>query len=805
MRVAIIGAGITGLTAGFRLKKKGIDFTLFEASRHAGGVIRSEKEHFYLAENGPNTILETSSVIKELILDLELEHDRVYASSKAKNRYIIKNRRLVPLPLSPVSFFTSSLFSFKTKLAIIKEPFVRTWDNSFEESLAHFTKRRLSQEFLDYAINPFTAGVYAGDPEKLSARYAFPKLYEIEQKYGSLILGQVLGAQERKKRDEISKSKARMFSFKNGIQTLTDALADKIKDSIVTDSPVKKIIETEEGWKLEFAAERSAKQVFDAVLFAGTAYDLPKIDSLRALNTDLETFENVYYPPVASIIMGFRKEDVAHPLDGFGMLVPKVENLRILGTLFSSSLFSHRAPNGHVLLTTYLGGARNPELAMEDADMLIEKTRMDLKLLLGITAKPTFLRCFRHERAIPQYNVGYGRVLSAIDDIEKKNPGLFMAGHFKDGISVGDSMVSGHNAADKIEDYLLSNKKPEIRTSESDEAALLINLGSPVSPSRPDVKAFLREFLMDKRIIDFPWILRWPLVNLLIAPLRAEKSSEAYAKIWTREGSPLTVINKELRDKLGKELDIPIELAMRYGTPTMENMIKKLLAGNPGLKEVLLVPLYPHYAMSSFETGVIRAKEIFKRLAPKIKLKTIEPFYEDQDYIEALWESSRSFLAKEYHHVLFSFHGLPERHVRKADPTGSHCLKNSKCCQRPPGATLKSCYRVQAIRTMEAFVKRANIRPEECSISFQSRMGRGSWLKPYTYSELQRLPKFGVKKLLVISPSFTADSLETLYEIAILGKQVFRAAGGKKLDLIPCLNTHPAWIKALKKIIDEAR
>ena len=327
---------------------------------------------------------------------------------------------------------------------------------------------------------------------------------------------------------------------------------------------------------------------------------------------------------------------------------------------------------------------------------------------------------------------------------------------------------------------------------------LLLNLGSPDSASVADVRRYLREFLMDSRVLDVSWPVRFALVHFAILPKRPKESAYAYQKIWTAEGSPLVVISQKVRGQLQSRVNIPVELAMRYQNPGIEPAVRNL--AQQGVDEMLLIPLFPHYAMSSFETAVVRVKEVAAQLATGMRVVVQPPFYDNPQYIAALVASAQDFLAKGYDHVLFSFHGLPERQIRKSDPTASHCLQSANCCQvaSPAHAT---CYRAQCFKTVEAFVKRAGVPSEKYSVSFQSRLGRDPWLKPYTDFELERLPAEGKKRMLVICPAFVSDCLETLEEIGMRGREAFLKAGGTEFALIPCLNEHPLWLEALQGMV----
>ena len=330
------------------------------------------------------------------------------------------------------------------------------------------------------------------------------------------------------------------------------------------------------------------------------------------------------------------------------------------------------------------------------------------------------------------------------------------------------------------------------------KGVLLVNLGSPDSPSVDDVRRYLGEFLMDGRVLDVSWPMRAFIVYGCILPFRPKQSAEAYHKVWTAEGSPLVVTSKRVHAELQKRVNVPVELAMRYQNPTIESAVQNL--ARKGVTDLLLIPLFPHYAMSSFETAVERVKKLLTRLAPQMSLKVEPPYFDAPDYIVALVGSAADHLAKDFDHLLFSFHGVPERQIKKSDPTGCHCLTVTNCCETssPAHAT---CYRAQCFKTVAAFAAKAGLPADKYSVSFQSRLGRTPWLKPYTDFELSRLAQEGKKKLLVICPAFISDCLETLEEIGMRGRDTFLQAGSKELTLIPCMNEHPLWLGALQKMV----
>jgi len=329
------------------------------------------------------------------------------------------------------------------------------------------------------------------------------------------------------------------------------------------------------------------------------------------------------------------------------------------------------------------------------------------------------------------------------------------------------------------------------------KGVLLVNLGSPDSPSVPDVRRYLNEFLMDGRVIDEPWLMRRFVVGMILIN-RPKETAHAYQKVWTKDGSPLIAISKNVVKKLQPRVKLPIELAMRYQNPSIPDAMRKL-AGQ-GIDDLLLIPLFPQYAMSSFETAVERVREVAFKIAPKMRITVQLPFYKEPDYIAALVMSAEEYLSKGYDYILFSYHGLPERQIKKSDPTGCHCLAKENCCEvaSPAHAT---CYRAQCFQTTAAFVQNTGVPAGKYSVSFQSRLGKDPWLKPYTDLELERLAKQGVKKLLVMCPAFVSECLETIEEIGMRGRDTFLQAGGKEFAQIPCLNEHPLWIEALEGMI----
>jgi oxygen-dependent protoporphyrinogen oxidase len=448
--VGVIGAGIAGLTAAHHVHHAGLGVTVFEAADQVGGKIRSERAGGYLIEHGPNTIQTATPLMNTLIDRLGLADAVVAPHAAAKKRYIVRDGRPQPLPTSPLDFFRTGLLSTRGKLRLLAEPFMGSSDPEADESLADFARRRFGQEVLDYGLNPFVAGIFAGDPSMLSVRHAFTRLYELEQEHGSLLRGLFHRMRNRSGSDTPSDAgpARRMFSFQEGLQTLPDALAASLTVRCAT--PVTELDRDGAQWRLVVRPQDASPEshTFDAVISTVPLHRFAALDVDTEL--DLSPFARVTYPPVSVVAMGFRRADVSHPLDGFGMLVPEVEDdYQILGTIFSSTLFPDRAPDGHVLLTTFVGGARHPALGHASPDRQQAVIERDLEALLDTTGRPTFVQHARWPHAIPQYNLGYGRVKRQIDQLEARHARLYLAGNYRDGISVGDAMRSGQAAAQR--------------------------------------------------------------------------------------------------------------------------------------------------------------------------------------------------------------------------------------------------------------------------------------------------------------------------------------------------------------------
>ena len=452
--VLVVGAGISGLTAGFHLTRHGLAVEVMEAGARPGGVIGSERRDGILYERGPNSILDTGPFVNELLAELGLLSERVEMNAVAAKRFLVRAGALAALPMSPRAFLTTPLFSTRAKLRLLKEPFIVRARDGVEESVAQFVLRRLGREFLDYAIEPFVAGVYAGDPNELSVSAAFPRLHAIEQRYGSLIRGQILGARERAKSGANAKSVAPSFSFRGGLQTLTDVLARRAGHVVTGTRAMRLSCEPDGAIVVEGEREGARfRQRARSVVLAVPADCAARL--VRDFSPDsASALENIAYAGVVSVVQSYPRASVRHPLDGFGVLAPRVENRRILGTLFSSSMFDGRAGEGDVLFTTFIGGRRDPELLSRSDDDLATIVHEELVALVGAQGAPGFCAITRWPRAIPQYTLGHLDRIRRAEQTQRALPGLFLCSSYRGGVAVGDCIKSGRDVAQAVMGYL---------------------------------------------------------------------------------------------------------------------------------------------------------------------------------------------------------------------------------------------------------------------------------------------------------------------------------------------------------------
>ncbi len=447
-RIAIVGAGLTGLTAAFRLHRQGHQVTLFERGTQPGGSVRTIRENGYLIEAGPNSLQYGAPELKAVMQELDLEPSLLTAGPAGKKRFIVRGGKFVPVPTGPGAFFGTSLFSFGTKVLIMAELLKRPRIRTTDISLAELIRSHFNQELVDYAVNPLIAGIYAGDPEKLSTKHAFPSLWQAERSHGSLLRGLMALAKEKKARGESGVSP--IVSFPGGLQTLTDTLAARLPTGALRLNAAVETIIPGRSHRLVWKRDgQSASGEFDAVILAVPAAGLARLTFGTLGERPFALLDSVTQPPVSSLFLGYRRDQVTHPLDGFGGLVPAVERREVLGILFSSTLFPGRAPDGHVGLTIFSGGVRQPDNARLSTPALLQRIAPDLRDLVGVSGEPAYIRHSFWPQAIPQYNLGYERFLEPLVLSEKQHPGLFIGGNVRDGISLPDCVKSGTELARK--------------------------------------------------------------------------------------------------------------------------------------------------------------------------------------------------------------------------------------------------------------------------------------------------------------------------------------------------------------------
>ena len=440
-KIAIVGSGVTGLSTAISLKKKGREIHLFDRNSDPGGAMKTEATADWRYELGPNTILLKDPEVEDLIDELNLSERVVVANQEASKRFIVKKDKLTELPTSLSGFLKTPLFSAGAKLRLLGEPFPsRSDDNA---TMAEFFEHRFGKEILDYAVNPFVAGIHAGKPEDLSVRHCFPTLFEMEQSSGSVLLGAIkkmAGNRNGKK------TKRRLISFRQGLSELPAAMISKL-DHTYLNHEVSRISKKEAGWHLQ--TDRGEFGPYSDVICTIPLHKWNK-QLLPLHDEELETVKSVQYPPLSMLILGYKKDQISHPLDGFGFLVPEKENRSILGALITSTLFKGRAPEGHHLLTIFIGGGRQPELAELDSDKLLSIAENDLADLIGLSGEAVFKDHIYWPNSIPQYHPEYRKVISVFEEIEKRLKGLHLAGNFRGGISVPDCIKNGLILAEKL-------------------------------------------------------------------------------------------------------------------------------------------------------------------------------------------------------------------------------------------------------------------------------------------------------------------------------------------------------------------
>jgi protoporphyrinogen/coproporphyrinogen III oxidase len=447
----VVGGGISGLTTAFHLARRGLRVAVLEASHRVGGAIETYADGGWRFEMGPSTVLEKDESFGRLLRDCGLEEEKITALPAAKRRFLYKDGRLVPLPGGPVGFLKTPLFPWTAKLRLLREPWIGRPTGDVEESIAELVRRRLGQAFLDYAVGPFVSGVYAGDPERLSVRWAVPKIHDLEREHGSLIRG----ALARRKGPAPSGA---MISFREGLEALPRKLAREIGD-VRTGVACERVVRSDGG----FRAETSAGPVeAERVVLAVPADIVARLlDEATAGASRL--FAEIPYAAVAVVPFGWRREDVGHPLDGFGFLAPRREGLRVLGCLFPSQIFPGRAPEGHVALAAIAGGRTDPEIVGWDDERIVSTIVGELRGPLGLRGEPAFQLVRRWSRAIPQYELGHGRFVDRAREIERTLPGLRIGGNFLAGVSVPDCIRNATAMAEEMVGHFAAAEEREHR------------------------------------------------------------------------------------------------------------------------------------------------------------------------------------------------------------------------------------------------------------------------------------------------------------------------------------------------------
>ena len=450
--IAVIGAGLTGLSAAHHLGSSGHPVRIFEAGPAAGGALRTEVHpDGWLIEAGPNSLQETPDAAR-LLRSLGLEPERLSAAPAAKNRYILRDGRLRALPASPPAFLTSSFFSFATKLQLLRELTRRPLPRVEDLPLSSFIREHFGNELVTYALDPFISGIYAGNPDLLSARHAFPALWQAEHEHGSLIRAQIAGAKARRARGE-STGPSPIISFRSGLAALPRALVASLPSgSLELRAEIDSLIPQPDGsWLIRWFREGAAfTERVRRILLALPAGALARLTiGPPGLPTSLASLDTLEHPPVTSVFLGYRRADVAHPLDGFGALVPSVEKRSVLGVLFSSTLFPGRAPPDHVALTVMVGGTRRPDVARLPREKLLPLIQTELASLLGVRGDPVFVRSTAWPRAIPQYKLDHDNHLAVLAAAEARHPGLFIGGTVRDGISMTNCLAAGAKLASR--------------------------------------------------------------------------------------------------------------------------------------------------------------------------------------------------------------------------------------------------------------------------------------------------------------------------------------------------------------------
>lgn len=448
-KAVVIGGGISGLCAAVELKRSGFAVTILERESKVGGVIDTFSEAGFKAESGSNSVMVQSQKTLDFLESIGAAQKLARANPVSKKRFFVRYGKPRAVPMSPISMVFTRLFTVAGKFRLLLEPLVKKFPADAEPSVSEFVERRMGRDVLDYAINPFMAGIYGGNPDRLSIRHAFAPFWNLEQKYGSIIRGAIRSMKEKKATGNFFKPM--MISFEGGMKTLVDCLRKELEGSIVVDAKIISIDITAEGWEVSWSnGEEDSCEHFDAAVVAVPAPELKNLPLPGSLAAALKPLDEIEYAPVATFTMGFKREQIKHKLDGFGVLTPEKEKLSILGSLFVSSVFGGRAPEGCITLTNYVGGLRNPEHAKLGREEMRGLVLADLRKLLGLRGEPVFEKMYFWEHAIAQYNVGYERFLELLDNAEDEFPSIAFVGAYRNGVGVSACMENALASARKL-------------------------------------------------------------------------------------------------------------------------------------------------------------------------------------------------------------------------------------------------------------------------------------------------------------------------------------------------------------------
>lgn len=458
--VAVLGGGISGLTAAYRLLECGHEVILLDRRAIPGGKMHTEQRDGFLMEHGPNSMISPAPGAESLIESLELADERVDKSSAVRHRYLVRNGQAHALPIDPLGFFSSGFFSLRGRLRLLAEPFVKRGPP--DESVAAFVRRRFGSELLDYVFDPLVGGLYAGNPEQLSMAALLPRLKQLEMRYGSVVCG-VMAKAMKGIDPRYDPRKRMLFSFRQGMATLPGHLAAVLGARVRRGIRVEQLATLADGGFQISCYERQTDHAstlkVDGVVIALPAYAASRL--IEGLDTDAaKTLASIKHPPLAVVGLGYRQQDVEHPLDGLGVLTPTVEHRNVLGFLFSSTLFVQRAPAGHILLTAYVGGARQPDLARLPREALLALVRDEASDLFGVCGQPVFASVRYWPQGLPQPNLGHDQRMQTLHALEEAHPGLVVTGNYIAGVSTTTCIDSAIATADRlIEKSVLAGRR----------------------------------------------------------------------------------------------------------------------------------------------------------------------------------------------------------------------------------------------------------------------------------------------------------------------------------------------------------